>query len=143
MHLVAALDRIPGIHCVLGLFEGVATGAVDGYARIAQKPAATLLHCGPGLANGLANFHRSSSSAASVGMDAAAAVQAARNASGIATLILPSDTSWGEDGIPAKALPVSPLPTATPPRIVEIARILRSGEPTALVVAGNALGVDG
>jgi hypothetical protein len=61
----------------------------------------------------------------------------------IATLILPSDTSWGEGGIPAKALPVSALPAATPPRIAEIARILRSGEPTALVVAGNALEVDG
>ena len=57
MHFVAALDRIPGMRSVLGLFEGVVTGAADGYARIAGKPAATLLHCGPGLANGLANLH--------------------------------------------------------------------------------------
>jgi acetolactate synthase-1/2/3 large subunit len=57
MHFVAALDRIPGMRCVLGLFEGVVTGAADGYARIAGKPAATLLHCGPGLGNGLANLH--------------------------------------------------------------------------------------
>ena len=57
MHFVAALDRVPGMRCVLGLFEGVVTGAADGYARIAGKPAATLLHCGPGLANGLANLH--------------------------------------------------------------------------------------
>jgi acetolactate synthase-1/2/3 large subunit len=57
MHFVAALDRIPGMRCVLGLFEGVVTGAADGYARMAGKPAATLLHCGPGLANGLANLH--------------------------------------------------------------------------------------
>lgn len=57
MHFVAALDRVPGMRCVLGLFEGVVTGAADGYARIADKPAATLLHCGPGLANGLANLH--------------------------------------------------------------------------------------
>ncbi len=57
MHFVAALDRIEGMRCVLGLFEGVVTGAADGYARIADKPAATLLHCGPGLANGLANLH--------------------------------------------------------------------------------------
>src|SRR5512140_2296695 len=57
MHFVAALDRIPGMKCVLGLFEGVVTGAADGYARAAGKPAATLLHCGPGLANGLANLH--------------------------------------------------------------------------------------
>ncbi len=57
MHFVAALDRIPGMRCVLGLFEGVVTGAADGYARMADRPAATLLHCGPGLANGLANLH--------------------------------------------------------------------------------------
>ena len=57
MHFVAALDRIPGMRCVLGLFEGVASGAADGYARIAEKPAATLFHCGPGLANALANLH--------------------------------------------------------------------------------------
>ncbi len=57
MHFVAALDRVPGMHCVLGLFEGVVTGAADGYARMADKPAATLLHCAPGLSNGLANLH--------------------------------------------------------------------------------------
>src|SRR5215470_20018550 len=57
MHFVAALDRIRGVRCVLGLFEGVVTGAADGYARLAGEPAATLLHCGPGLANGLANLH--------------------------------------------------------------------------------------
>src|SRR6185369_7578501 len=57
MHFVVALDRIPGVRCVLGLFEGVVTGAADGYARMADKPAATLLHTGPGLANGLANLH--------------------------------------------------------------------------------------
>ncbi len=57
MHFVAALDRIPGMRCVLGLFEGVVTGAADGYARMTGRPAATLLHCGPGLANGLANLH--------------------------------------------------------------------------------------
>src|ERR1700686_5796282 len=57
MHFVAALDRVDGMRCVLGLFEGVVTGAADGYGRIAGKPAATLLHCGPGLANGLANLH--------------------------------------------------------------------------------------
>ena len=57
MHFVAALDRVPGMRCVLGLFEGVVTGAADGYARMTDRPAATLLHCGPGLANGLANLH--------------------------------------------------------------------------------------
>ena len=141
MHFVAALDRVPGIRCVLALFEGVATGAADGYARLAGRPAVTLLHCGPGLANGLANLHnaqrarvpivnivgdqatyhrgfdapltadtegwaravsiwtRTARSAEAVGADAAAAVQAARNACGIATLILPSDTSWNEGGV--------------------------------------------
>ncbi len=57
MHLLAALDQGGGPRCVLGLFEGVVTGAADGYARMAGKPAATLLHLGPGLANGLANIH--------------------------------------------------------------------------------------
>lgn len=57
MHFVAALDAVPRMRGVLALFEGVATGAADGYARIAGRPAAVLLHLGPGLANGLANLH--------------------------------------------------------------------------------------
>jgi acetolactate synthase-1/2/3 large subunit len=57
MHFVAALDAVPEMRGVLGLFEGVVTGAADGYARMAGKPAATLLHLGPGLGNGLANLH--------------------------------------------------------------------------------------
>lgn len=57
MHFVAALDDVPEMRGVLGLFEGVVTGAADGYARVAGKPAATLLHLGPGLANGWANLH--------------------------------------------------------------------------------------
>lgn len=57
MHFVAALDRKPEMRCVLGLSEGVVAGAADGYGRMADKPAATLFHCGPGLANGLANLH--------------------------------------------------------------------------------------
>ncbi|UVL86080.1 acetolactate synthase large subunit [Pseudomonas sp. B21-028] len=57
MHFVAALDSVPKMRSILCLFEGVATGAADGYGRIAGKPAATLLHLGPGLANGLANLH--------------------------------------------------------------------------------------
>ncbi len=57
MHFVAALDRQPRLRCVLGLAEGVVTGAADGYARMAERPACTLLHTGPGLANGLANLH--------------------------------------------------------------------------------------
>ena len=57
MHFVAALDRIPGIRCVLGLQENTVTGMADGYFRVTRRPAATLLHCGPGYANGIANVH--------------------------------------------------------------------------------------
>ncbi|WP_267879502.1 thiamine pyrophosphate-binding protein, partial [Saccharomonospora iraqiensis] len=57
MHFVSALDSVPEMRGVLGLSEGVVTGAADGYARIADRPAATLLHLGPGLGNGLANLH--------------------------------------------------------------------------------------
>ena len=57
MHFVAALDQVPEMRGVLALFEGVATGAADGYGRMADRPAATLLHLGPGLGNGLANLH--------------------------------------------------------------------------------------
>src|SRR5712691_4091233 len=74
MHFVAALDRVEGMRCVLALFEGVVTGAADGYARMAEKPAATLLHLGPGLANGLANLHNAGKAATPivniVGVDA-------------------------------------------------------------------------
>lgn len=57
MHLVQALDSVPKMRSVLALFEGVCTGAADGYGRMTGKPAATLLHLGPGLANGIANLH--------------------------------------------------------------------------------------
>src|SRR3954469_13281083 len=57
MHFVAALDRIEGMRCVLALFEGVVTGAADGYGRMAERPASTLMHLGPGLGNGFANLH--------------------------------------------------------------------------------------
>ena len=180
MHFVAALDRIPGMRCVLGLFEGVVTGAADGYARMAGKPAATLLHCGPGLANGLANLHnarrahtpivnivgdqatfhrpfdapltadtegwarpvsgwtRTAMHAATVGADAAQAVQAAQEGQ-VATLILPSDTSWDEGGVVAAAL-APPTPAKADAGTVEaIARVLRSGEPAMFILSGAAL----
>ena len=185
MHFVAALDRIPGMRCVLGLFEGVVTGAADGYARMADKPAATLLHCGPGLANGLANLHnarrarvpmvnivgdqatfhrpldapltadtegwarpvsgwtRTATHAATVGADAAQAVQAAMTAPGqIATLILPSDTSWDEGGVVAAKLPPPATPQADLGIVEGVARVLRSGEPTMLLLSGRALRAD-
>src|SRR5277367_950591 len=170
MHFVAALDRVPGLHCVLGLFEGVVTGAADGYARMAGKPAATLLHCGPGLANGLANLHNARRAATpvvnivgdqatyhrpldppltadtegwargvsgwvrtaidvrTVGADAAAAVQAATTYPGqIATLILPSDTSWNEGGVVAGALPRQAASRVSPSQIEAAANALRRG----------------
>src|ERR1700678_2460880 len=57
MPLVAALDSADGLRAILGLFEGVCTGAADGYGRMAEKPALTLTHLGPGFANGIANLH--------------------------------------------------------------------------------------
>jgi acetolactate synthase I/II/III large subunit len=180
MHFVAALDRIPGVRCVLGLFEGVVTGAADGYYRMAGHPAATLLHLGPGLGNGLANLHnarkarsgivnivgdhatdhvrhesplkseaeaiarsmshwvRSSASAADVGADGAAAVQAARDgAEGrIATLLLPADTAWGTGGQAvvarkpqAPAVQLGAVPAA--------ARLLRQLGPRAVLLLGT------
>jgi acetolactate synthase I/II/III large subunit len=187
MHFVAALDRVPGMHCVLGLFEGVVTGAADGYARMAGKPAATLLHCGPGLANGLANLHnarraatpvvnivgdqatyhrpldppltadtegwargvsgwvRTSIAAHTVGGDAAAAVQASMIAPGqVATLILPSDTSWNDGGVIAEALPRLPPPSASPNQIDAAAEALRrGGSGVVLLLGGVALHEEG
>jgi acetolactate synthase-1/2/3 large subunit len=57
IHFVLALDKVEGMRCILGLAETVVTGCADGYARMAEKPAMTLLHCGPGFANGIANVH--------------------------------------------------------------------------------------
>src|SRR3954465_6710513 len=57
MHFVGALDRVEGMRCVLALFEGVCSGAADGYYRMTDTPASTLLHLGPGLANSAANLH--------------------------------------------------------------------------------------
>src|SRR5689334_13631477 len=181
MHFVGALGRVPGVHCTLVLFEGVATGAADGYARLTGQPAATLLHCGPGLANGLANLHnahrarvpivnivgdqatyhrpfapplaadtegwaRSVSSwtrvarqAQTVGADAAAAVQAARATQDVATLILPSDTSWNDGGVPAGRLEVPPPRSVSSDTIAACARVLRSGARVALMVGGAVL----
>jgi acetolactate synthase I/II/III large subunit len=185
MHFVAALERLIGMRSVLALFEGVATGAADGYARIARKPAATLLHCGPGLANGLANLHnarrarvpivnvvgdqathhrefdppltadteswarsvsawtRSADRSATVGADGAAAVSAALSGSNVATLILPSDVSWGHGGIVAEPLPVVPPFSVATPEIAACARVLRSGEPTALLIGATGLEAEG
>ena len=182
MHFVAALDQSVGMRCVLGLQENVVTGMADGYYRIKGKPACTLLHCGPGLANGLANLHnarraksgivnivgdqatyhrpldapltadteglaravsawvRTSARSSEVGRDAAAAVQAARTLPGqIATLILPSDTSWDEGGVVADALPVPDSPAIDPFAVQNAARVLRTGKNVLILLAGRGV----
>ena len=185
MHFVAALDRVPGMRCVLGLFEGVVTGAADGYARLSGKPAATLMHCGPGLGNGLAYLHnakraetpivnivgdqatyhaplnpplasdvegiarpvsqwvRRTTRTETLGVDAAEAVAAAwRPPGGIATLILPSDVSWNEGGVPGAPLPVPKPAKVSEDAIREAAGALRSREPTVILMTGAALHED-
>jgi len=182
MHIVAALDRLPEMRSVLGLFEGVVTGAADGYARMTGKPACTLLHLGPGFANGLANLHnakraqvpiinivgqhatyhlrhdtplnsdieaiarpyskwlRTSSAAPEIGRDAAEAILAARTSPGhIATLIVPADVAWSENGAVAAipALPTAPLPSSE--SVERAAAMLRSGLRTAILLTGSAL----
>ncbi len=157
MHFVAALDDVPEMRAVLALFEGVATGAADGYGRMAERPAATLLHLGPGLGNGIANLHNarrartpivsivgdhatyhhvydaplesdieslarnvSTGSARrarpeDVALDAAEAVRAAIGPpGGVATLVLPADTTWLDAGEPVAARPDGEAPPRQP-----------------------------
>jgi len=181
MHFLAALEN-PRMRSVLCLFEGVATGASDGWYRMKNSPACALLHLGPGLANGLANIHnarragsgivniigehatshlkydapltsdieglarpmshwlRRTDTAYSVATDAAMAVAAARSKpGGIATLILPGETSWGEAGNPKPISSSAKTPSApTTDRVEHVASVLRSGEPTLIIVGGMA-----
>jgi len=182
MHFVSALDKVPGVRCVLGLFEGVVTGAADGYYRIADKPASTLLHLGPGLGNGLANLHnakkansgivnivgehalhhiecdapltadiegvarpmshwvKTTKSSMDVSRDGALAIEQANQAPGrIATLILPADTAWGQGAEVVIAQKAAPRPQVTQDRIRQIAKILSSPGPKALLLGGLAL----
>src|SRR6516165_7563283 len=183
MHFVSALDSVPQMRGVLALFEGVATGAADGYARIAGRPAAVLLHLGPGLANGLANLHnarragspvltivgahatdhvrydtplqsdiealartvsgwvRTSGTTRDLAQDAVRAVAAASRGQ-IATLVLPADVSWGEDGEPS-----SPRTAAAPEAVADdqvgaAADVLSrgdGGDGVLLLLGGTAL----
>ena len=177
MQFVAALDTVPRMRAVLALFEGVATGAADGYARMTDRPAAVLLHLGPGLGNGLANLHnarrahvpivvvvgdhatyhkkydaplesdmdalagtvsgwmRRSNDVSDVATDAAEAIAASRARSQISTLILPADTSW-TDGAETAPVPEPSAPAAVD--VGPIAEVLRSGEPTLILVGGDA-----
>lgn len=181
MHFLKALEN-PRMRSVLCLFEGVCTGAADGYYRMKGTPASTLLHLGPGLANGLANIHnakRASSgmvnivgehsaahlrydpplmsdieglarplshwvrrveSADSVAWDVAAAVARANQKPGqISTLILPGDASWQQAGAPA-ALPATVAKAKLPDtnQIDHVAKVLQSGEPALIILAGQA-----
>ena len=183
MHFLKALEN-PRMKSVLCLFEGVCTGAADGYYRMKGRPASTLLHLGPGLANGLANIHnakRASSgmvnivgehsaahlkydpplmsdieglarplshwvrrveSADAVAWDVSAAIAKASEQPGqIATLLLPGDASWQEAGAQpgaplTRAAASAKLPDAA--RVEHVARVLKSGEPTLLILAGMA-----
>lgn len=181
MHFLKALEN-PRMKSVLCLFEGVCTGAADGYYRMKGTPASTLLHLGPGLANGLANIHnarrassgmvnivgehsaahlkydppltsdieglarplshwvRRTESAGAVAWDVATAVAKASEQPGqIATLLLPGDASWQDAGAPAtlpRAVAAVKLPEAA--RVEHIAKVLRSGEPTLIILAGMA-----
>lgn len=185
MHFVAALDRVEGMRCVLGLFEGVLTGAADGYGRMLDRPAVTLTHLGPGLANGLSNLHnaaraqspvvnvigdhasyhrkldapltsdiegtarpfsdwvKTSAGANSLALEAVTAVAAARSAPGrIASLILPADAAWSEVsneqlGLTCEGL-ITPARSVSESTVDAAARLLQSGKPTALVLAGHA-----
>src|SRR5215204_3966764 len=150
MHLVAALDRVPEVRPVLTLFEGVASGAADGYGRMAGIPAATLLHLGPGLGNAFANLHNAYKARTPmvnvVGDHAVAhAPLNAPLASDIASIARPV-SHWyasardarGAATDAAAALPVAP-PAVVPDGAVEAAaRALRDGGPSALLIGGAA-----
>ena len=178
MHFVAALDAVPRMRGVLTLFEGVATGAADGYARIARRPAAVLLHLGPGLGNGLANLHNARRarvpmvvvvgdhatyhkkydaplesdiesvassvsgwlrrSVGDVATDAAEAIATSQSGGQVATLILPADISWTEGAQTSQSAPARPAPTVDADAVQVAARVLQSGEPTVILIGGDA-----
>jgi acetolactate synthase-1/2/3 large subunit len=97
-----------------------------------------------GLARTVSTWVRTSANSASVGGDAAAAVQAARSPpGGTATLILPADCAWNEGGEPGKPLAPAARVAVAPAAIKEIAKALRSGQPSVLVLSGAALGEAG
>jgi acetolactate synthase-1/2/3 large subunit len=190
MHFVAALDDVPEMRAVLGLFEGVVTGAADGYGRMAGRPAATLLHLGPGLGNGIANLHnarrartplvnvvgdhatdhlrydpplasdieslarpvsswyRSSSAPGAVAADTVDAVAAACGPPcAVATLVVPADVSWTEENDPGPegghGRAVREWSARAPASVAtdvvdDVAKALRSGEPSVILLGGSA-----
>ncbi len=187
MHFVAALDDAPAMRAVLTLFEGVATGAADGYARMTGRPAATLLHLGPGLGNGLANLHnarragvpvvnivgdhathharfdaplqsdietaarnvspdwvRTPTTAAELPGAGAEAVAAAMGPPGrVATLVVPADASWDDGARPAPPVQRPTPPVADDDVLATVARRVRRGARTGLLLGGAALSDEG
>ncbi len=183
MHFVAALDTVPEMHAVLTLFEGVATGAADGFARISGDPAAVLLHLGPGLGNGLANLHnarrarvpmlvvvgdhatyhkkydaplesdidsvagtvsgwvRRTNSTGDVATDAVDAITFACAEQRIATVILPADVSWTDGAEAAEPVVLERHSNRSDTREIEDA--LHAGEPTVILIGGDATRGDG
>lgn len=180
MHFVAALDTVPAMRGVLALFEGVATGAADGYARMADKPAAVLLHLGPGLGNGLANLHnarragvpmlvvvgdhatyhkkydaplesdidsvagtvsgwvRRTTDVEQVAADTVEALACAQHNRQISTLILPADISWGDGAqLTGAESGSNPAPAAVGD-LDAVAAVLQAGEPTVILIGGDA-----
>ncbi len=177
IHFVDALDRVRDMRGVPCLFEGVASGAADGYARMAGKPACTLFHLGPGLGNAMANLHnafrawvpmvnvvgdhatyhrrydpplaadiemlarqyskflRTSVASADLGRDCAEAIAAANAApTGIATVIVPTDVQWGEDGRVADVPKIAEAPMPDGARVDGAAALLRNGRRTAILL---------
>jgi acetolactate synthase-1/2/3 large subunit len=182
MQFVAALDRVGGMRPVLCLFEGVCSGAADGYARMTGRPAATLLHLGPGLANGLSNLHnarkarspvvsivgehstqhqsydaplsadiaafartvssevRTVATAHEIGASASETIAAALRRPGqVAMLIVPADFSRSEAGSPGSVIPRTVQSAPENGRVRELARWLRSGGATGLLLGGRTL----
>ena len=158
MHFVAALDAVPEMRSVLALFEGVATGAADGFGRMAGRPAATLLHLGPGLGNGLANLHNARRARTPivniVGDHATYHKQydaqlesdietVARNVSTFIRWSAKAD-EVGADAAEAVAVASGPpgqvatLVLPADAAIAEIADALKSGEPACVLVGGRA-----
>ncbi len=125
MHFVAALDDVPEMRGVLALFEGVATGAADGYARIAGRPAATLLHLGPGLGNGLANLHNARKAFTPivniVGDHATYHKQYDAQLESDIETVARNVSSWIRSPTAPRPSPATP-PTRSPPRSVRPAR---------------------
>lgn len=187
MHFVAALDEVPAMRGVLALFEGVASGAADGYGRVTDTPAAVLLHLGPGQGNALANLHNArrartplvsivgehaidhreldapltsdiesvaasfstsvitSTSSDEISRDAAAAIEAAAGPpSGVATLVLPADVSWGEVTDPTLHVPNRRDRARPSDEEIEAALVaLRGAVKPILLVGGRAARDDG